>query len=103
MFAFASAFVFAYMLMHNADAIYQPDSIDRYKHFDEQINNKTLTRCFLRSVEIVLGEFVISFDWQVFVKTLERVLVTVRLGSIVLTQSNQIIYAREQRNFVCMH
>ena len=52
-----------YKLMHVADAIYQPVSIDRHKHFDEQINSKTQFR-LLKS----------SFDRLLFVETLSRVL-----------------------------
>ena len=59
----ASAFAPTFMLMHVADAIYQPVSIDRHKHFDEQINSKTQFR-LLKS----------SFDRLLFVETLSRVL-----------------------------
>ena len=97
MHVFAYAFVYLHLHLHQhlcnciswciiAHAIYQPDSIDRHKHFDEQINSKTL--CKFVSLNLC-QKFWNYPGWLLTVRCFRKLL---REG-----QHNQIIYVTEQR------
>ena len=95
MHVFAYAFVYLHLHQHLCNCIswciiahakYQPDSIDRHKHFDEQINSKTL--CKFVSLNLC-QKFWNYPGWLLTVRCFRKLL---REG-----QHNQIIYVTEQR------